>query len=312
MRSERVSIGSAAAVAALSLLWTARPAAGEAQPPDPRADLSTITVEAERDRAVMEHQVKTFVSAIAVAPFQESLARWRTPVCPLVAGLPRDHGEFILERISRIVEAAGAPLAKEQCRGNFYVIVTADPEALLNAWRKRNTNIFGDEGGTKIRHFLHASGPIRVWYNANVEAADGSPLTVDSQAMTASGLSNGSGSAFAGIPNNTHALGFRLEHDEVRDLSSVIVMVDSRRAKGVSFGQLADYVAMVGLAEVRLDANVGDAPTILHLFSSSGNAAAPGLSAWDQAFLKALYHTEQTDKAQLSAIKVAVIKQIAP
>jgi hypothetical protein len=299
-------------VAALALSsW-----AGGAEPPKAATDaadkpgLDQITVEAKRERTIVEHQVSSFVSAISVAPFHESLARWSIPICPLVAGLPREHGEFVLTRVSKIAADAGVPLAPENCRGNFYVIVTADPDALLKAWVKRDISLFGDAGGTKIRAFLNSPWPIRVWYNADLGTADGLPLTAnDGSAQVATGPTMGGG-PLSGVPTNEHALGFRLKHDEVRGLSSVIVLVDSRRARGVSFGQLADYVALIGLAELRLDANVGEAPTILHLFSASGRAPPAGLSPWDQYFLKALYHTEQSDVMQLSEIKISIVRDV--
>jgi hypothetical protein len=279
-------------------------------PPADKPGLDQITVEARRERAVVEHQVSSYVSAISAAPFHESLARWKTPICPLVAGLPRDHGEFVLTRVSQIASDAGVPLAPEKCRGNFYVIVTADPDALLKAWVKRDISLFGDAGGAKIRAFLNSTRPVRVWYNADLDTADGLPLTAnDGTAQVATGPAIGGG-PLAGAPGNDHALGFRLKHDEVRDLSSVFVLVDSRRARGVSFGQLADYIALIGLAELRVDANVGDAPTILHLFSASQKAPPPGLSPWDQYFLKALYHTEQSDVMQLSEIKISIVRDV--
>jgi hypothetical protein len=299
-----------AAALLIAFLLTGVAVAEQATAPETKSSLSTITVEGRRE--AVERQVKSFVSAIAVAPIGESLARWRAPICPLVAGLPRDHGEFILNRFSQIAQAAGAPLAPEHCRGNFYVVVTADPSGLLNAWSKRETRMFGDAGLLKIRAFINATSPIRVWYNADLDAADGLPLSADSPAMSVTGTTTGSQSAFAGIPNNTRALGFRLAHDEVRDLSSVVVLVDSRSARGISFGQLADYVAIAGLAQIRLDANIGTAPTILHLFTASASSASPGLSPWDEAFLKALYHTEQSDKMQLSEIKLSILHDVAP
>jgi hypothetical protein len=274
--------------------------AAAVQPPG----LDQITVEARRQRAIIEREVGSYVSAITVAPFQESLARWRTAVCPLVAGLPRDHGEFILRRISQIAGEAGVPLATEQCRGNFYVVVTADPDALLKAWTKRDVTMLGDAHGA--RGFLKSTSPVRVWYNANLQTAEGLPLIGDATSMVPTGRSTNY--PLENVPNNTHAMGFRLAHDEVRDLISVIVLIDSGRAKGVSFGQLADYVALIGLAELRLDANLGGAPTILRLFGQSAQAPPPGLSSWDQSFLNALYHTEQTDKMQLSEIKIEVAR----
>jgi hypothetical protein len=98
----------------------------------------------------------------------------------------------------------------------------------------------------------------------------------------------------------------------VRNLSSVIVLIDAPRANGVNFGQLAAYVAMVGLAEIRVHAKIGDAPTILRLFTDSANAPALGMSTWDAAYLKALYHTEHDDRTQFLALKASMIKDVAP
>jgi hypothetical protein len=98
----------------------------------------------------------------------------------------------------------------------------------------------------------------------------------------------------------------------VRDLTSVIVLIDARRLEGVTFGQLAAYIAMLGLVEIRLDAHLVDAPSILQLFTASGPTPPPGLSPWDQAFIKALYHTEHTDPGQIGEIKISVVKDLAP
>jgi hypothetical protein len=275
-----------------------------AKPPEQPSgtNLETITVEAKRDRAILEHRVDKFVYGITVAPFEDSIAQWQkqTPICPLVAGLPRDDGEFILTRLSSIALAGGAPLGPASCKPNFYIIVTSQPDALLRAWNQHDTNMFGEQGSTKVRKFLHAPIPIRVWYNATLYTSEGVPLDV---------VPDG---PLKGQPRNLRAMGFRLTRDEVRDLSSVIVLIDSGRLKGVTYGQLAAYIAMVGLAEIRLDAHLDDAPSILQLFSASGNTPPPALSPWDQAFIKALYHTEHTDPGQLGEIKISVVKELAP
>jgi hypothetical protein len=74
------------------------------------SELNTITVQAERDRAILERRVNTFVSSVTIAPYQESLAQWKKemPICPQVAGLPYLDGEYVLTRFSQIAEAAGA------------------------------------------------------------------------------------------------------------------------------------------------------------------------------------------------------------
>jgi hypothetical protein len=299
------------ALAALLTAGTAQPSVIPSEQQSP-SDLNTITVEAERQRATLEQQVKAFVSAIAVAPNAETLARWQEPtrICTLVAGLPHEEGEFILSRLSNIAAAAGAPVGPAHCKPNFYVIVTSQPDAILKAWSQRDTTMFGEGSGSKIRKFLAAPTPIRVWYNAALYTSEGTPLAAE---MPGTGISGGSPTGIlSGFPINTRAMNFRLTRDEVRDLTSVIVLIDANRLKGVTFGQLAAYISMIGLAEVRLDAKMGDAPSILQLFSASGNIPPLGLSPWDQAFIKALYRTQHTDPTQLSAIKTAMVEDIAP
>jgi len=73
------------------------------------------------------------------------------------------------------------------------------------------------------------------------------------------------------------------------NMARVIVLVDETRVRGVSGEQLANYIAMVGLAEIKPDAQPGNAPTILRLFADPPQAAPQGLSDWDLAFLRSLY-----------------------
>jgi len=274
---------------ALTLLAVAAPAQD--------SKIDSTTVAAPKDRAAVEREVRSFVNAIAVKPGDESLARWQSqiPLCPLVAGLPGSDGEFILSRVSKIATSTGAPLAPEHCKGNFYIIVTSDPEGVIKAWSKRDVRMFGDEtdqGGAKIREFT-ASSPIRVWYNTEYYKLDGTPL----------GNTEGR--------TNQSARATRLEVNNYRALSSVMAIVDARRMKGVSFGQVAAYVAMIGLAQIRPEANVVEAPSILNLFAGAGTAP-PGLTSWDESFLKAVYDTRITDRAQIAAIKTAMVQDVAP
>jgi hypothetical protein len=256
-----------------------------------KTDVTTITVEAQRES--LKRQVMTFVSAIAAQRFGDSLARWEKPttICPQVAGLPRDEGEFILARLSRIALIAGAPLGGARCRANFYIIVTEKPNELLKGLEKKHPEMYTNGYYTLIRQFESATSPIRVWYNAEL---------YDDSGRRVGGSASGTASNIA--------------FSSMRDLTSVIVIVDTQRVResGVSFGQIAAYIAMVGLAELRSDPKIGTAPTILSLFSTSGTERPPGLTSWDQAYLKALYHTAHWDRMQLTEIKTSVMNEVAP
>lgn len=270
-----------------------------------QTQLDTITVEAARHRELVEQQVKRFVAHVVQAPYDSSLARWESvvPFCPLVAGLPREDGEIILSRVSKIAQAAGAPLAGEHCKPNFFIVVSADPDALLKAWNKRDVRLFGESGPGAIRKFIGSKSPIRVWYNAELYSDEGEAL--------GNGDATGNFSA-GGIRTNLRAQATRIVFNDARNLTSALVMVDGPRAKGISYGQLAAYIALIGLAEIRPDAQSADAPTILHLFSENPSVRPPGLSAWDAAFLKALYRTNHADRHQLEELKTAMFQDIVP
>ena len=263
-----------------------QPAAG-----NPPADLASVTVEGTRQKEILRRQLTSYIWSIT-QPNGAPLGRWQryAPLCPLVAGLPHDDGEYLLKRLSQIAAAAGAPLAPEHCKVNLYVVLTSQPDALIKAWSNRDPWMFDDrshQGGTIIHRFLNAKTAARAWYNVFYTGTDGLP-----EAM---------------MSNSAHAWG-----GIVHDLWSAIIVIDASRAKGVGYGQLAAYIGMIGLAEIRLDAKLGSAPTILQLFSDPEKAPSQGLSTWDRAFLKALYNTNPSDKSQRLAIARSMTQEIAP
>jgi hypothetical protein len=279
--------------------------------------LDQITVQAQRDREKLKHEVNAFVStAIAQSHYDESLERWTyAPVCPLVAGLNKEQGEFILARLSQIAKTAGAPLAPEKCKPNFFVIVSSDPEPKLKQLADRhNGEAFNYETGAQLKKFVETSRPIRVWYNAGTTSIDG-------VSMVSGFLDTGSIHAkkFAG-PNGPEPVvntlpsqyGSRLNASLVtRDILSVIVVVDATKVRELNVGQLSDYIGMIGLAQIDLDKDLGEAPTILSLFKRSAESRPLEMTVWDRALLHALYSTPQRNKMQLSEMQTVALRDIA-
>jgi hypothetical protein len=276
----RIVAVAAVAGVALSLATAAFGRQSATQPHAPvssgKGPLDTVTVEGQRERKEVEREVNEFVLAVAVRSLHDSLSRWNTPVCPLVAGLPKEQGEFVLARLSQIAREAKAPLAGEHCKANFYIVVTPQPEVLLKKWQARDRRMFDTRNGMgHVRRFLDDPRAVRVWYNVGFASTDGKPITSDSLAGALVGTAFGMNLQLASIPTNTVSMATRLSYSAVRSLSSVIVVVDANHVQELSFGQLADYVGMVGLAEVNQDAEVGPVPTILRLSSEPRSAAGP-------------------------------------
>ncbi len=291
-----------------TLAWADPPAPPPAQTTTDHKGLDTVTIEAHR-RKELEHQVDHFVYSVTGHPWSEALARWNTKICPLVAGLPEAQGEFMLARLSQIAREAHAPLAGEQCEVNFYVVLTPDPDALLDQWYARDKRLFMTRNGRgTINAFLGSKQPVRIWYNTDLLSEGG--ILDSSNATTASLFGTGTGMDKANVPSHKIPSASRLRYGAVLNLSSVVVVVDANRLEGVNFGQLTDYIAMAGLAQVRLDADVGAAPTILTLFRSPDNRPA-GLSPWDAAFLSSLYRTDQSSVTQVSSMERSMLDAIA-
>jgi len=284
-------------------------ASGQQSAAQPRTD--TVTVEGQRERKEIEREVNEFVFAVAVRSLHDSLSRWNTPVCPLVAGLPQEQGEFVLARLSQIAREAKAPLAGEHCTANFYIVVTPQPEVLLKKWQARDRRMFDSRNGMgHLKRFLDTPRAVRVWYNVGFASSDGKPITSDSLAGALVGTSFGLNLLMADVPTNTVRMGTRLQYSAVRSLSSVIVVVDANRVQQLSFGQLVDYVGMVGLAEVNQDAEVGPVPSILRLFRANPDPPQ-ALSPWDQAFLASLYSVDQASVVEQLMMKRSMVSTLA-
>ena len=282
------------------LLLAALAAAAVAAPPQPSQSLDQVTVEAHRQ--ALEQRVTEFVQKLAHVDRDESLKRWNQPVCPLVAGLAQAQGEFMLARISDVARRAAVPLADEHCRPNFYIVATADPEQLLKAWKQRDRNLYGGAMPGQIRRFLDHDRPVRIWYNASLAAAGGGPI--QPQAADA-------GVDF--VPTNRRAKASRLQFNDIMVFGSVIVVINLQRVQGLHYGQLTDYVALLGLAQLDADADLGSAPSILQLFSAHPPQPLPeGLSDWDLQFLQALYATEQTSFTQRNQIIQMMMRGLPP
>jgi hypothetical protein len=157
------------------------------------------------------------------------------------------------------------------------------------------------DGLGPVKQFLHSRQPVRVFYNAKFTSAVG-PSAGDL-------ILDGVNIPFPSDCRSTSTVGTYLHRGRVQELTSVIIVVDGRQTAMINMGQLADYIAMIGLAEIRVQADTGTAPSILHLFQG-GDPQPQGLSPWDEAFLQSLYITEQSSVVEVPIIEDRMFKQI--
>jgi hypothetical protein len=292
-----------------------RPQTAPAAPQHPvgKAGLPRVTIEARKERQALRLKVDHFVTSVVIQPENESLMRWNAPICPLVAGLPRNIGEFMLARISQAARAARAPLAGRRCRANLLVIATAHPDRVLKEWRwlARTGRIDTREGIEPVWSFIKSREPVVVWYNTVAGCGGASPhFGAKSAAELNSAIGSAQPNASLGRSYCQNSIDTHLTYGDVRSIFSAIVVVDTNRLKHVTVGQLADYVSLVGLVNVRTHTDGGGAQTILRLFRDP--KPPHGLTPWDRALLYSLYNTSQSGKLQLIDMEVTMVKRIAP
>jgi hypothetical protein len=260
-------------------------------PADNVNSLSQIEVNAQRRN--LKKRVQAFIAAVTPPTYADSLLRWNQAICPVIIGPPPDQSARILAHVSQIAIAAGVAIQPKPCTANFFIVAWANPEPLLTAWGKRDHLLFGRTSQKTVDAFINTPRPVRVWYNTVAAAPEATGTFAEAAANAADAL------------DATHAYSLRY-FDEVQSFTSVIVVVDSKRAAGVKLDQLSDYIAVVGLSKIDLDVDFGGAPTILSIFTpAAGSAAEPapaGITGWDQDYLKGLYVTRQNSRGQRSEI----------
>jgi len=271
----------------LSLTCTVPAFAQQAAPDQAAPD---IVVEGSR----LDEMVRSFVTDVAAAPISErQIARWDQAICPLVVGLPARQAQYIADRIAQRAHFLGLRTRSSGCHANILILVTPDANQLAETLVRTNRdytgyfvsnglNSLGREG---LARFVSSAAPVRWWHVNQTVTIDGQPLGAD-----------------VGAPaiRTTTPLS-RLRRTTRQDLAHAIIIVDARQANGVSMQALADYLAMVALAQINEGGKVENAPTILSLFDDRESGLTPpaALTIWDLAYLDGLYHAQRAAPNEL-------------
>ncbi len=298
------------ALAALALLCATMPLASPGFAADAGAEdapvaLPQITVEAQRQ--ALKRTLDSFVKRITYAgpnTTLDPLALWRTPVCVQAVGLRADLQSMVETRLAEIVRLAKVPVAAAPCQANFVMVVTQNPEAMLDTWYHQFRHIFTAEPFV-VRKFIAKARPVRVWYDLASMSSDGAPGDAANALISTS---------LAPAASVSGAAASRIRFNVVPVFRAVIAIVDTDQAKGLTLRQLTDYVGMAGLSKIDFDADLdglGSAPTILKLFAPGHGDALPGLTEWDTAYLQALYSTHQDIAGQRFDIATQMLHSLA-
>jgi hypothetical protein len=291
-------------VATLSVLFSTGALAQSEGPP-----LSDIVV-----TGVRPEQIQSFVEQVsAVPPSVNQIARWNEDICLSVAGLPAEQGQSIVDRVSYRAEAIGLSAGREGCRPNAYVFFANDADGFTRQLVEQRRSLFGyyhEEnvatlGQEALTSFVETSRPVRWWHVVQTVGADGHRLGSD-QAQSAAGpppsRMEPTQDGFSGA-QSVRTQGTRLRSVERQDFNRVVIIVDGQRASGYPLDGIADYVAMVTLAQVDPGAMTLEYPTILNLFATDPDAVSFEMTNWDLAYLDGLYRSTRNSASVTQQVR---------
>ncbi|HEV7352369.1 MAG TPA: hypothetical protein VGN74_04495 [Brevundimonas sp.] len=275
----------------LAASLTSQPAPAGAQDPTAPApvELEGLTVTGRR----LDDVISDFVTEASAPVRRRGLARWRDPVCVGVVNLRADAAAFIADRVTAVAADLGVDAGREGCRPNIAVIATDDASTLAAALTEARRRAFRtgatgtDRGGAALRDFVETERPVRWWQTS---------LPIDSRtgqrAVRAPGVCRGEcrgvGDFAPIVVVDSASL---LRSTIIDNLQRAIVIIDVDDIQNVSLAQLADYVAMVSLAQIDPNAQTDSYASILNVFAMPDTAE--GLTEWDRAYLAGLYNSEQ-------------------
>lgn len=284
-----------------------------AQAPAPAPGEITVTADPLREAAVRE-AAKRHIKAVLPAPKYGQYGRWNMPVCPTVSGIDDRLAARVAAKLRSEAATAGAKVGKPDCQPNIVITFTSDAAAVATRiLAKRPDAAALIEAGDR-EALRKAPLPIRWWSAVRLEDENGHAATSISTAVAFAQVDGGAPFEVPTGPDTVYTDSYSGSlvntHRQV-SAAATTVLVDVDLATGYTLDAVSAYVAMAVLAQARLRGEVDPELTVLGLFRVPAATAPRDLTAWDRAFLKALYNTPTNRPArrQQGAIASAVIKE---
>ena len=256
----------------------------------------TVTGSREPPRLAAEHFVQRFTVA---SPITGKTARWDEGICPITVGLGKKYAAYVTSHLRMVAKEAGAPVnMAADCKPNIEIVFTTTPQKLADGIRKQHPFYLGHARNDADRDRLATvSHPIQAWYTTAMRDLRGN-LLWDSPRMAGDGMeikiplpcSPGCGYMnLSSAIGATTVTGGRIKDGMRSILYHVIIVAEPAKLGEHEVGTLADYIALLALAQVgSLDA-CQPLGSIINLLARGCANAPAGLTASDRGSLRGLY-----------------------
>lgn len=262
----------------------------------------------------LSERTRSFVDQVALqsSSTDRPLARWESDVCVGAVGLSPADAQLLVDRISLRARSVGLTPGTPGCRANVMVIFAPDSDTLTRQIVDQRRDLLGyypdgravSAGRAELEDFANSARPVRWWYVS--DAGSGAIQDRPGAALDRQSSGRSQAAAAAGGVASADSSGDMQGMEAVRgnasrtrssstarnQLSYALVVVDARRVANVTPTAWMDYVSLVALAQIDPNARTSGYDTVLNLFASS-QPATTSFSAWDDAYLRAVYRARR-------------------
>jgi hypothetical protein len=239
--------------------------------------------------------LNAFVGSIAVPTrLIGKLARWGTPICPLVTGVNDDAVTFVTRRLREVATGAGAPVSSNpKCRPNIQIVFTTEPQALVDDIRKTKKHLLGYyDTYRQLGLMARFRRPVQAWYMTGTEDARGYVQTDTSNSGGVEIEVAGTGLKLQNTARSYAVLGSRLGDGLRANLRHVTIIAEPAQLLEHEMGPVADYISMLALSQMQRLDRCQSLPSITNLLVPECARVPEGLSDIDLGYLRGLYHME--------------------
>lgn len=304
----RTRLGAAALLAALLIV----PAAAQETPAlqaDTEAETRVDEEVVVRGRRLSEIEfdirlyVRDFLESVTAPARGRGYARWNRRVCIGVHNLENTAAQYIVDRISSLALDVGLETGEPGCSPHVNILFATDAAEMASLMVESQPRVFRPAGGNAgtdlglvaLDDFVKSDRAVRWWHVS---------LPVDARTGVVAMAMPGQGAPTIAVAGASRI------HSGIRDdLQYVIIIVDATKLSGKTWQQLADYLAVVSLAQIDPKTDPEEYDSILNLFTNP--VAYSGLTDWDRSFVRALYafNPERIPRLQGSDIVRRIVRQ---
>ena len=249
--------------------------------------------------------IDAFLDEVAAPMRDRGYARWNREVCVGVHNLEQTSAQYVVDRVSSLALEVGLEPGEPGCSPHVHIIFTTSAGELTARMVEDQPRLFQlgagfadtNLGREALDAFVKSDRPVRWWHvSLPVDARTGN-TAIELPGMPRSCNLSGGGMR-CGAPTINVAGPSRIHSGIVDTLQYVIIVVDGTKLAGkTTWQQLADYLAVVSLAQIKPGTDPTAFDSILNLFSNPN--AYSGLTDWDRSDIRALYAFDQERLPQM-------------